>query len=149
MAGRGDKGLLITTGTFTADSQREAVRDGAPAIDLIDGDRLCELLKRYELGVHTEIPKGGGRVSECSFLVTGVPLRAFQGERRVFLPWRSTPSRYAAPSLRQTRADQEVTHVACWLSGFQGRKSTLPVVGAWRLQGAVPRCPSVAYRKRL
>ena len=54
MAGRGDKGLLITTGTFTADAKREATRDGAPPVDLIDGDRLCELLKRYDLGVRTE-----------------------------------------------------------------------------------------------
>jgi restriction system protein len=53
MAGRGDKGLLITTGTFTADAKREATRDGAPPIDLIDGDRLCDLLKQYELGVDT------------------------------------------------------------------------------------------------
>jgi restriction system protein len=55
MAGRGDKGLLITTGTFSADAKREATRDGAPAVDLIDGDRLCDLLKRYELGVRIEI----------------------------------------------------------------------------------------------
>jgi len=54
MSGRGDKGLLITTGSFTADAKREATRDGAPPIDLIDGDRLCDLLKRYELGVRTE-----------------------------------------------------------------------------------------------
>jgi restriction system protein len=53
MAGRGDKGLLITTGSFTADAKKEATRDGAPPIDLIDGDRLCELLKRYDLGVRT------------------------------------------------------------------------------------------------
>lgn len=53
MAGRGDKGLLITTGTFTADAKKEATRDGAPPVDLIDGDRLCELLKRYDLGVRT------------------------------------------------------------------------------------------------
>ena len=55
IAGRGDKGLLITTGTFTADAKKEATRDGAPPIDLIDGDRLCELLKRYDLGVRTTI----------------------------------------------------------------------------------------------
>lgn len=53
MAGRGDKGLLITTGTFTADAKKESTRDGAPPVDLIDGDRLCDLLKRYELGVQT------------------------------------------------------------------------------------------------
>lgn len=53
MAGRGDKGLLITTGTFTADARTEATRDGAPPIDLIDGERLCELLKELGLGVRT------------------------------------------------------------------------------------------------
>lgn len=55
MAGRGDRGLLITTGTFTADAKKEATRDGAPPIDLIDGERLCELLKEARLGVQTEI----------------------------------------------------------------------------------------------
>jgi restriction system protein len=55
MSGRGDKGLLITTGSFTADARKEATRDGAPPIDLIDGDRLCGLLKEYELGVRTEM----------------------------------------------------------------------------------------------
>lgn len=35
--------------------QRKRPRgDGAPAIDLIDGDQLCDLLKQYELGVRTE-----------------------------------------------------------------------------------------------
>ena len=53
MAGRGDKGLLITTHSSTADAKKEATPDGAPPIDLIDGDRLCELLKRYDLGVRT------------------------------------------------------------------------------------------------
>jgi restriction system protein len=55
MVGRSDKGLFITTGTFTADAQREATRDGAPAIDLIDGDLLCTLLKDLKLGVTTEM----------------------------------------------------------------------------------------------
>jgi restriction system protein len=53
MAGRGDKGLLITTGTFTSDAKKEATRDGAPPIDLIDGERLCDLLKEHGLGVRT------------------------------------------------------------------------------------------------
>ena len=53
MAGRGDKGLLITTGTFTSDARAEAKRDGAPPIDLIDGDRLCDLLKENAIGVAT------------------------------------------------------------------------------------------------
>lgn len=51
MQGRADKGIIITTGTFTADARREATRDGAPAIDLIDGETLCELLKERGLGV--------------------------------------------------------------------------------------------------
>lgn len=55
MAGRVDKGLLITTGTFTADAKAEATRDGAPPVDLIDGHRLCDLLKTYELGVRTTV----------------------------------------------------------------------------------------------
>jgi restriction system protein len=53
MAGRGEKGLLITTGIFTNDARAESRRDGAPPIDLIDGDRLCELLKEYAIGVTT------------------------------------------------------------------------------------------------
>ena len=53
MVGRADKGLFITTGAFTREAQREAVRDGAPAIDLIDGTELCNLLKDLELGVST------------------------------------------------------------------------------------------------
>lgn len=51
MQGRADKGLIITTGTFTADARKEATRDGAPAIDLIDGEALCQLLKERGLGV--------------------------------------------------------------------------------------------------
>ena len=55
MVGRADKGLLITTGNFTKDATREATRDGAPAIDLIDGELLVEKLRDLELGVKTEI----------------------------------------------------------------------------------------------
>ena len=54
MVGRADKGLLITTGNFTKDAMREATRDGAPAIDLIDGDQLMDKLKELGLGVKTE-----------------------------------------------------------------------------------------------
>ena len=55
MVGRSDKGLLITTGTFTPDAKREATRDGAPAIDLIDGDQLCDLLKQLKPGLKIEM----------------------------------------------------------------------------------------------
>ncbi len=55
MVGRADKGLLITTGTFTRDAVKEATRDGAPPIDLIDGDQLAEKLKELHLGITTEV----------------------------------------------------------------------------------------------
>lgn len=51
MVGRADKGLLITTGGFTREARREATRDGAPPIDLIDGELLAEKLKDLGLGV--------------------------------------------------------------------------------------------------
>lgn len=52
--GRADKGLFITTGTFSKAAQREAIRDGAMAIDLINGEDLCLLLRKKDLGVVTE-----------------------------------------------------------------------------------------------
>ena len=55
MVGRADKGLLVTTGTFTKEAVKEATRDGAPVIDIIDGDRLLEMLKELGLGVDTKI----------------------------------------------------------------------------------------------
>lgn len=55
MQGRADKGLFITTGRFTAQASDEATRDGATAIDVIDGPRLCDLLKEQGLGVRTEM----------------------------------------------------------------------------------------------
>jgi restriction system protein len=55
MTGRADKGLIITTGSFTKEAAAEATRDGAPPIDLIDGDQLIELLKDLTLGVETNI----------------------------------------------------------------------------------------------
>ena len=55
MTGRGDKGLLITTGSFTRGAREEATRDGAPPIDLVNGDDLCDLLKEYRLGVEVAV----------------------------------------------------------------------------------------------
>ncbi len=55
MIGRADKGLFITTGTFTRDAVREATRDGAPPIDLVDGAHLAEKLKELGLGIKKEI----------------------------------------------------------------------------------------------
>lgn len=53
MVGRADKGLFITTGTFSRDAIKEATRDGAPPIDLVDGDLLADKLKELQLGVTT------------------------------------------------------------------------------------------------
>lgn len=55
MVGRADKGLLITTGTFTREAVREATRDGAPPLDLIDGEQLADMLKNLGLGIETKI----------------------------------------------------------------------------------------------
>jgi restriction system protein len=54
MVGRSDKGLFITTGSFSRDAIREATRDGAPPIDLVDGDLLAEKLKEFRLGIKVE-----------------------------------------------------------------------------------------------
>jgi restriction system protein len=51
MVGRADKGLFITTGTFTRDARAEAQRDGAPPLDMIDGDELVVMLKDLRLGI--------------------------------------------------------------------------------------------------
>lgn len=55
MQGRTEKGLFITTGTFTREAIKEATRDGAPPIDLIDGELLCEKLKELRLGVEIKV----------------------------------------------------------------------------------------------
>ena len=57
MQGRADKGLFITTGSFTSEAKKEAIRDGAPPLDLIDGDDLIERLKDLGLGVSEKIIK--------------------------------------------------------------------------------------------
>lgn len=51
MQGRGEKGLIITTGRFTKEAKNEANRDGVTPIELIDGDRLVELFEKHNLGL--------------------------------------------------------------------------------------------------
>ena len=51
MQGRADKGLILTTGSFTAEARREATRDGAPPIELVDGEKLASLFASLELGL--------------------------------------------------------------------------------------------------
>lgn len=51
MIGRAEKGIIISTGTFSSDAIKEANRDGAPQVELVDGEKLVEMFKRVELGV--------------------------------------------------------------------------------------------------
>jgi restriction system protein len=51
MQGRAEKGIVLTTGTFSAEAKREAGREGAPPIELVDGERLIEMFERLELGL--------------------------------------------------------------------------------------------------
>jgi restriction system protein len=51
MMGRADKGIIITTGTFTLDAKKEARRDGVPPIELVDGESLVQMFERLELGL--------------------------------------------------------------------------------------------------
>lgn len=50
-----ERGLLMTTGTFTLDARKEAMREGAVFIDLMDGDALLDKLKDLKLGVKVEM----------------------------------------------------------------------------------------------
>jgi restriction system protein len=54
MIGRAEKGIILTTGTFSNEAIREASREGAPKIELIDGEKLVKMFEKVELGV---VPK--------------------------------------------------------------------------------------------
>ncbi|MEP0983623.1 restriction endonuclease [Leptolyngbya sp. FACHB-17] len=51
MMGRADKGIILTTGTFTPDAQKEAVRDGVPPLELVHGEKLLDMFESLELGL--------------------------------------------------------------------------------------------------
>lgn len=51
MMGRADKGIIMTTGTFSVDAQKEALRDGVPPIELVNGDKLLDMFESLELGL--------------------------------------------------------------------------------------------------
>ena len=53
--GRADKGLILTTASFTKEAIREATREGAAAIDLVNGEQVVDLLKSLGLGVQTQM----------------------------------------------------------------------------------------------
>jgi restriction system protein len=54
MIGRAEKGIILTTGTFSNEAIKEASREGAPKIELIDGEKLVKMFEKVELGV---VPK--------------------------------------------------------------------------------------------
>lgn len=51
MMGRVDKGIFITTSTFTAEARREANRDGVPPIELVDAEKLNSMFEDLRLGL--------------------------------------------------------------------------------------------------
>ena len=51
MSGRTDKGIIITTGTFTSEAKKESRRDGVPPIELVDGEKLVQMFEKYDLGL--------------------------------------------------------------------------------------------------
>jgi restriction system protein len=55
MIGRAEKGIILTTGTFTREAEKEATRDGAPQIELVDGKKLVEMFEKVELGLKPRI----------------------------------------------------------------------------------------------
>jgi restriction system protein len=64
MLGRADKGIIITTGSFTQDAQKEALRDGAPPLELVHGEKLLDMFENLELGL---IPRKSYDVDESFF----------------------------------------------------------------------------------
>jgi len=51
MQGRADKGIFLTTGSFTSEARKEAQRDGVPPIEIVDGEKLVEMFETLELGL--------------------------------------------------------------------------------------------------
>lgn len=50
--GRAERGIVITTGTFTSSAKAEAARENATPIELVDIDKLLDLLIEEKLGVY-------------------------------------------------------------------------------------------------
>ena len=47
-------GVIITTSSFTKSAEKAANRAGGATINLLDGQELCKLLKKYNIGVQTK-----------------------------------------------------------------------------------------------
>lgn len=55
MIGRAEKGIIMTTSTFSMAAIKEANRDGAPKIELVDGNMLVKMFEKVELGLTKRI----------------------------------------------------------------------------------------------
>ncbi|MDP2401913.1 MAG: restriction endonuclease, partial [Actinomycetota bacterium] len=64
MMGRADKGIILTTGSFTSEARKEGVRDGVPPIELVDGEKLVNMLEELELGL---VPVRAYRIDDSFF----------------------------------------------------------------------------------
>ena len=51
MTGRADKGIIVTTGRFTQEAKKEAIREGAPPMELVDGEGIIDLFEQNQLGL--------------------------------------------------------------------------------------------------
>ena len=51
MIGRADKGIFITTSKFTQDAIKEANREGAPQVELVDSDQLIKMIENANIGL--------------------------------------------------------------------------------------------------
>jgi restriction system protein len=80
MMGRADKGIILTTGSFTADAKKESIRDGVPPIELVDGEKLIDLLEELQIGL--------------------VPVRAFRLDEPFFASFDKVLGEQAGPTKR-------------------------------------------------
>jgi len=64
MMGRTDKGIIITTGRFSLDAKGEAVREGVPPIELVDGEKMIDMFENIKLGL---IPKTVYEIDDSFF----------------------------------------------------------------------------------
>ena len=55
MIGRAEKGIIITTSSFTNAAVLEASREGAPKVELVDSVKLVEMFQRVELGLKKRV----------------------------------------------------------------------------------------------
>jgi restriction system protein len=51
LAGRAEKGIILTTGYFSSAAEQEARREGVVPVELVDGERLVELFEEMEIGL--------------------------------------------------------------------------------------------------